>query len=177
MNEVVNKKEHVFQKEIIPQMDALYSFGYWLTHNEEEAKDLVQESMLKAYRYLDYYEEGTNAKSWLFRIAKNNFLNDQLKSKRTPDLVDVEDVRVKVGTEFEKYQVHSYDFGLSDEVVGALNCLPSNLKTVFLLKYLNDFKYHEIAEMFDIPMGTVKIWLHRAKNMMKTNIGNYKSVA
>lgn len=170
MAQLFTNKEELFQKEITPHINSLYSFSFWLTHNEEEAKDLMQDSLLKAYKYLHYYEEGTNAKSWLFRIVKNNFLNNVTKQKRVPDLVDISDLKVNLGSSFENYQIHNHDYGLSDEVVKALNALPTNLKTVFLLKYLNDFKYHEIAEMFDIPIGTVKIWLHRAKNLMKALI-------
>ena len=170
MSKIETNKEHVFEREIAPHMDALFSFSFWLTHDKEDAQDLMQDSLLKAFKYMNYYEEGTNAKSWLFRIVKNNFLNNKVKEKRIPELVDVAEVRANLGGELAHYQVHNYDYGLSDDVVHALNSLPSNLKTVFLLKYLNDFKYHEIAEMFDIPLGTVKIWLHRAKNLMKATI-------
>ncbi len=164
-------KGESFDKEILTHVNSLYTFGYWLTHDADDAKDLMQETLIKAYKYYSYYEEGTNAKSWLFRIMKNNFLNDKQKKSRVPQLIDVDDMRITLGSsEFNDSLAKETVTGFSDEVVGALNSIPENLKTVFLLKYLHEFKYHEIAEMFNMPIGTVKIWLHRAKKLLKLKI-------
>lgn len=164
-------KDEAFEREIVPHVHSLYTFGYWLTHNDDDAKDLMQDTLIKAYKYFSYYEEGTNAKSWLFRIMKNNFLNNKQKQARTPQLVDVEDVRINFGsTQFNESLLKIDGAGFGDEVVEALNSIPENLKTVFLLKYLHEFKYHEIAELYHMPIGTVKIWLHRAKKLLKLKI-------
>ena len=69
-------KDKVFEEEFLPQIDALYNFAYHLTYSEEDANDLVQEAYMKAYRFINNYEVGTNAKAWLFRILKNAFINE-----------------------------------------------------------------------------------------------------
>ena len=78
MKEEQNKKEKdvLFEKEFLPHADALYTFAFHLTYNEEDANDLVQDTFFKAYRFIDSYERGTNAKAWLFKILKNSFINE-----------------------------------------------------------------------------------------------------
>ena len=90
-----NKKrlhDSIFEEEFLPQIDALYNFAYHLCYNEEDANDLVQETYLKAYRFIDKYDEGTNAKAWLFKILKNAFINQYRKRSKQPTRVDYEEV-------------------------------------------------------------------------------------
>ncbi len=160
-------------------MDALYNFAFHLTFNEDDANDLVQETFMKAYRFIDSYQEGTNAKAWLFKILKNAFINDYRKKTRQPTRVDYE--------EFSGYQEADDDspteyvdlrqevFGglIGDEVTKALNELPVDFKTVILLCDVEDFSYEEIAAIVDIPIGTVRSRLHRARNILKEKLRNY----
>ena len=85
-------KDKVFEEEFLPQIDALYNFAYHLTYSEEDANDLVQEAYMKAYRFINNYEVGTNAKAWLFRILKNAFINDYRKKNKQPTKVDYEEI-------------------------------------------------------------------------------------
>jgi RNA polymerase sigma-70 factor (ECF subfamily) len=90
--DIVRKhNEEFFEKEFMPHLDALYNFAYHLTFNEEDANDLVQDTFLKAFRFLDSYERGTNAKAWLFKILKNSFINEYRRKVRQPGEVDYED--------------------------------------------------------------------------------------
>ena len=82
----------VFEEELMPQIDALYNFAYHLTYNEEDANDLVQETYLKAYKYVDKYIQGTNPKAWLFKILKNGFINQYRKKSKRPTQIDYEDL-------------------------------------------------------------------------------------
>ena len=173
MDTLIEKKQATsgtYEEVVLGHVDALYSFGYWLTNDADEAKDLLQETLLKAFRYFSYYEQGTNAKSWLFRIMKNNFLNDVSKKSRTPDFVDIEEAYFQLPSEASYTSLKIDELGFSDDVVLALNSISSNLKTVFLLKYIHGFRYHEIASMFQMPIGTVKIWLHQAKKQLKAHL-------
>ena len=78
------RRERIFDGEFMPQIDALYTFAYHLTYNEDDANDLVQDTYLKAYRFIDNYIEGTNAKAWLFKILKNAFINQYRKRTKQP---------------------------------------------------------------------------------------------
>jgi len=173
------RRDSVFERELMPHLDTLYNFGYHLTYNEEDARDLVQEAYLKAYRFLDSYQEGTNAKAWLFRILKNAFINEYRKKSRQPTRVDYED--------FTHYQ-EGDDRGFSnvvdlrqeifqglmgDEVTAALNSLPVDFRTVVLLCDVEGFTYEEISHIVDIPIGTVRSRLHRARNMLKDQLKAY----
>ena len=84
--------DKIFEEEFLPQIDALYTFAYHLTYNEDDANDLVQETYLKGYRFIDKYIEGTNAKAWLFKILKNAFINQYRKKSKQPTKVDFEEI-------------------------------------------------------------------------------------
>lgn len=85
-------KTQLFEAEFMPHLDVLYNFAYKLTLNEDDAKDLLQDTSMKAYRFIKSFEEGTNAKAWLFRILKNSFINDYRKKSKAPGMVDYQDV-------------------------------------------------------------------------------------
>ena len=128
-----------FEKEFLPHLEALHSFAFHLCYNEEDADDLVQETFLKAFRFIDKFEEGTNAKAWLFKILKNAYINQYRKDSKRPARVDYEDVAVY--SEDEDGQVSSYydlredvfEKMMGDEVSTALNLLPEESDGHFAL--------------------------------------------
>lgn len=171
--------EQIFEEELLPQIDSLYNFAYHLTHNEEDANDLVQETYLKAFRFIEKYEEGTNPKAWLFRILKNAFINDYRKAVREPNKVNYEDY-VAFHDEEDTPLASTVDLRtdlfqkmMGDEVTFALNALPEDFRTVIVLCDLEGFSYDEIAKILDIPVGTVRSRLHRARNLLKEKLKNY----
>ena len=91
-NKDTARLEKIFEAEFMPQIDALYTFAFHLTLNEEDANDLVQETYLKAFRFIDKYHEGTNAKAWLFKILKNAFINQYRRKSKQPTRVDYEEI-------------------------------------------------------------------------------------
>lgn len=172
-------KDELFEREFYPLIDALYNFAYHLTYNEEDANDLVQDTFLKAYRFAESYEEGTNAKAWLFKILKNGFINEYRRKAKQPARVDYENVIAyqdaeegrsvgRVDTRKEVFQ----DM-LGDEVTKAINSLPVDFRTVILLCDIEGFTYEEIAKIIDIPIGTVRSRLHRAREMLKAMLKEY----
>jgi len=174
----MNKKEKdkLFEKEFLPQVDALYTFAYHLTYDETYSNDLVQDTYLNAYRFIDKYIEGTNAKAWLFKILKNIFINQYRKKSKEPVKVNFDDLFEK--KEWTKTSLSSKDYYLNlmgDEVTLALNALPMDFRTVILLCDLEDFSYEEISKILEIPIGTVRSRLHRARNMLKKMLKNYGS--
>lgn len=173
------ENNRIFQKEFMLHAEALYNFGYHLTFNEDDAKDLVQETFLKAYRFINSYIEGTNAKAWLFKIMKNAFINDYRKKSKRPTKVDYEEVVTYQNSDSSSYVQYIdlrheiFQGMLGDEVAYALNSLPVDFKTVVLLCDIEGFTYEEMAKIIDIPIGTVRSRLHRARNMLKDKLKAY----
>lgn len=176
------RKEHnrIFEQEFLPQIDALYNFAFHLTYNEDDANDLVQETYLKAFRFIEKYIEGTNAKAWLFKILKNAFINQYRRKAKQPTKVDFEDiVSYHEGEDNSKLsgfldlRQEIFQGMMGDEVTGAINALPVDFRTVILLCDVEGFTYEEISKIVDIPIGTVRSRLHRARNMLKEKLRSY----
>ncbi|MDX1939924.1 MAG: sigma-70 family RNA polymerase sigma factor [Saprospiraceae bacterium] len=172
--------ERVFEEEFLPQIDALYTFAYHLTYNEEDANDLVQETYMKAFRFIDKYKEGTNAKAWLFKILKNAFINQYRRRTKQPTQVDYEDITsYQEGDEdsnisgYADLREEMFQTMMGDEVTNAINALPVDFRVVILLCDIEGFTYEEISKILDIPIGTVRSRLHRARNMLKDKLREY----
>lgn len=175
------EKQRIFEEEFMPHIDSMYNFAYRLTFDEDDAKDLVQDTYLKAYRFITSFQAGTNAKAWLFRILKNSFINDFRKKSKQPAKVDYQDVEnfynsdevdEKITTDL---RVDTVQDMIGDEVSTALNSLDVDFRTVIILCDLEGFTYEEMAKILDIPIGTVRSRLHRARNLLKDKLRNYAS--
>ncbi|MBK7879388.1 MAG: sigma-70 family RNA polymerase sigma factor [Saprospiraceae bacterium] len=168
-----------FELEFLPHIEALNTFAFHLTYNEENAADLVQETYLKAFKFIDKYEEGTNAKAWLFKILKNAYINDYRKKNKRPIQVDYEEVSgyhdgddAPLASYFDLRE-ELFDHMMGDEVTAAMNSLPEDFRTVILLCDIEDFSYEEISKIIDVPIGTVRSRLFRARNMLKEKLNTY----
>src|SRR6476620_6278515 len=173
------EKDRRFEKEFMPLIGSLYNFAYRLTLDEDDANDLVQETYMKAYRFFDSYEQGTNAKAWLFRILKNSFINDFRKKSKQPSKVDYQevesfynsdDVDENITTDLRAESIQDM---IGDEVATALNSLAVDFRTIIILCDLEGFTYEEMAKILDIPIGTVRSRLHRARNLLKDKLKKY----
>lgn len=169
---------NIFDSEFEPLMDVICSFAYRLTGDRVQANDLVQETFLKAWRFIDRYTEGTNAKAWLFRICRNAFINDYRVTRNLPFKVDYGDL-VKYHNEDDpvapRFTYLHEEMGnklMGDEVTLAINALTPAFRTVVLLD-LEDFTYEEIAAILEIPIGTVRSRLHRARNVLAEKLREY----
>lgn len=173
------EKQKVFEEELFPHIDALNTFAFHLTYDNEKAKDLVQETYLKAYRFIERYKRGTNAKAWLFKILKNAYINNYRKQSKEPQRVDLEDFIGYHDTD-EESNIQYFDLReelfhdmMGDEVTEAINSLPVDFRTVILLCDIEDFSYEEIAQIVNIPVGTVRSRLYRARNLLKEKLKEY----
>lgn len=175
-------KEHydkVFEEELLPHADALKTFAYHLTYIEEDANDLVQDTYFKAYRFIDKYESGTNPKAWLFKILKNGYINEYRKKAKRPTKVDFEDIVAYHDSEDDRITGYNdlrediFQNMMGDEVTMAINALPLDFRTVILLCDIEDFTYEEISKIIDVPIGTVRSRLFRARNMLKEKLRTY----
>ena len=174
-----SQKAKVFDEEFMPHIDSMYNFAYRLTFDEDDSKDLVQETYLKAYRFIDSFQEGTNAKAWLFRILKNSFINEFRKKSKEPAKVDYQEVESYYNSEdvdksfTPDLRVDALNRMMGDEVSIALNSLDVDFRTVIILCDLEGFKYDEMAKILDIPIGTVRSRLHRARNLLRQKLDAY----
>jgi RNA polymerase sigma-70 factor (ECF subfamily) len=168
-----------FEKEALPHMDALYNFALRMAGDSDDANDLVQDTYLKAFRFFDKFEKGTNCKAWLFRIMKNTYINTYRKKTKEPDKVDYEEVEnfyenVKPSsTDSAHLEKEIYDNLLDDEISTAIASLPDDFKTVIILSDIEGFTYDEIADFIDCPVGTVRSRLHRARKMLFAKLHKY----
>lgn len=174
-----SKKVQVFENEFMPHIDSMYNFAYKLTFDEDEAKDLVQDTYMKAFRFINSFLEGTNAKAWLYRILKNSFINDYRKKSKQPSKVDYQEVEQYYNSEDTissatvDLRVESTKDMIGDEITNALNSLAVDFRTVIILCDLEGFTYEEMAKILDIPIGTVRSRLHRARNLMREKLNTY----
>lgn len=174
-----SKYDRIFEEELLPHVNALQTFAYHLTYNQEDADDLVQETYMKAYRFIDKYDEGTNAKAWLFKILKNAYINEYRKRVKQPTKVDYEEIVAYHDTDDDHITGYSdlreeiFLNMMGDEVTSAINSLPIDFRTVILLCDIEGFTYEEIASIIDVPIGTVRSRLFRARNLLKEKLTAY----
>ncbi len=172
-------KLSIFNQEFMPHINSMYNFAYRLTLDSDDAKDLLQDTYLKAFRFIDSFQKGTNAKAWLFRILKNSFINDYRKKSKEPSKVDYQEVETFYNSEDVDRQitpdlrVEALQDMIGDEISIALNSLDVDFRTVIILCDLEGFKYEEMAKILDIPIGTVRSRLHRARNLLKEKLSEY----
>ena len=173
------QKQADFEKEMIPHLDSLYNFAIRLTSDPIDAEDLVQDTIVKAFRFFGSYEKGTNAKAWLFRILKNSYINNYRKKSKQPQQVDYDEV----STYYENIRSEQSDTTdmedilyrdmLDDQITRPLQRLPEDFRTVVLLCDVEGFTYEEIANMLDVPIGTIRSRLHRGRNLLRVELEEY----
>ena len=173
------QKQGEFEQEMLPHLDALYNFALRLATDPSDAEDLVQDTMVKAYRFFSSYERGTNAKAWLFRILKNSFINRYRRTSKQPGKVDFDEISSYYETVRSEYSNTTdmeelmYRQLLDDDVTRALERLPEDFRTVVLLCDIENFTYEEIANMLDVPIGTIRSRLHRGRNLLRNTLLEY----
>ena len=172
-----------FAEQAMPLMGSLYSGALRMTRNPADAEDLVQETYLKAYRAFGSFQEGTNLKAWLYRILTNTFINTYRAKKRRPDESDLDEVEdlylyrrlggleaAEVGRSAEDELL---DHVTDAEVKEAIESLPEQFRVAVLLADVEGFSYKEIAEILDIPIGTVMSRLHRGRKGLQKRLYEY----
>ncbi|TAE11066.1 MAG: sigma-70 family RNA polymerase sigma factor [Bacteroidetes bacterium] len=173
------EKTRIFQRDFEPLLTSAYNFAFRLTLDEDDAKDLVQDSYLRVFRFMDSYKVGTNAKAWLFRIVKNTFINEYRRKTKEPNKIDYQDLEQTYNAEEAEnkpttdLRVDVLQGKIGDEVANALNSLAVDFRTVIVLCDLEGFTYEEMAKILDIPIGTVRSRLHRARYILKEKLTEY----
>lgn len=181
MSEVFDsqRSQQEFETVALDYFDALYHTALRLTHNPSEAEDLVQETFMKAYRFLHRFEPGTNMKAWLFTILRNTYINVYRKASRHQQ-VDFEQVvplyaAPERSPEWSSRQSveEMLRHVVQDDVKRALDELPEEYRMVVLLADLEDFSYKEIASIVGCPVGTVMSRLFRGRRLLRKNLADF----
>jgi RNA polymerase sigma-70 factor (ECF subfamily) len=168
-----------FQEEAMPLLDSLYAGALRMTRNPADAEDLVQDTLLRAYRAFHRFEPGTNLKAWLFRIMTNAYINTYRKKQREPLKVSQDEVE-----DFDLYrELKDHDPALSQtpetivldslvdsDITEAIDDLPEQFRLAVVLSDVEDFSYAEIAEIMDVPLGTVMSRLHRGRKALQKRL-------
>ncbi len=172
-------KKMEFEELAVPQMNNLYIYALHLTKNKEAAKDVLQETYLKAYRFWDKFEQGTNLRAWLCRIMRNSFINQYRKTKREPQTSEFNEAFHVV----EDHDEHVPDIDMapdyipegsfSDDVLDGLASLPKKYKVVVILTDIQGYSYEEVAKLIHCPVGTVRSRLHRGRMMLGEYLKDY----
>src|SRR5512141_425664 len=170
-----------FQELAMKHLDPLYSAALRLTKNDRDAEDLVQDTFLRAYRFFDKFERGTNIKAWLFKILTNTFINRYRRSVKERSIVEGSE-RDAVHERFISREASDYaanpeqfffDRLLSDDVLRAIDSLPIDFRLVVILADLQEFSYKEVAEILECPVGTVMSRLFRGRTLLQKTLREY----
>jgi len=179
VSKALHKRQKEFEAEAYPHKNILFNFALRTTGDKDDAHDLLQETFMKAFRFWDKYEKGTNIRAWLFRIMKNSYINRYRKETREPGMVDYDDVENFYdlirddSTDSNNLQKRMYSNMLSDEVIEALQSLPEDFRTVVILCDIEELTYDEISEFLNCPIGTVRSRLHRGRKMLQEKLHDY----
>ena len=170
------KQRDSFDQIALPHLDSLYGAAYRLTRNPRDAEDLVQDAMLRAYRFWDSFQEDSNCKAWLFKILTNTFINTYQKTKRSREILSAAMVEQEAtdGVLVQEQGIAQrdprgvlLDKTMSQEVAEALAAIPPEFRTAVVLCDVEGFSYKEIADIMECPVGTVMSRLYRGRRLLK----------
>jgi RNA polymerase sigma-70 factor (ECF subfamily) len=173
--QAVRERRSEFERQALVHADSLYGAAYRLTRNPRDAEDLVQDALLRAYRFWDSFEQDSNCKAWLLRIVTNTFINEYQRKKRSREVLDAATAEqestdgVLVHADANDKQSPEkalLDRSVSDDVQRALEALPDDFRTAVVLCDVNGLSYKEIAEIMACPVGTVMSRLFRGRKLL-----------
>lgn len=163
-----------FEETAIKHIDSIYRFALYMAENENDARDLVQDTYLRAYKFFDKFEEGTNCKAWLLKILKNTFINSVRRDKKLPQLVhlpDMEEQGMELSVDSEPIDISGELF--DDDITAAIEALPAVYKTIVLLADVEGLSYKEVSDLVGCPIGTVMSRLCRGRRLLRKKLQSY----
>jgi RNA polymerase sigma-70 factor, ECF subfamily len=175
-------KRAEFERQALVHVDALYGAAYRLTRNPRDAEDLVQDSLLRAYRFWDSFEQDSNCKAWLLRIVTNTFINEYQRKKRSREVLDAATAEQEAtdgvlvhaeATVRQNPERTLLERSVSDDVQRALEALPDDFRTAVVLCDVQGLSYKEIAEIMQTPVGTVMSRLFRGRKLLATALREF----
>ncbi|MBS1121823.1 MAG: polymerase, sigma-24 subunit, subfamily [Deltaproteobacteria bacterium] len=180
--QAVREKRSEFERQAMVHMDALYGAAYRLTRNARDAEDLVQDALLRAYRFWDSFEQDSNCKAWLLRIVTNTFINEYQRKKRSREVLDAataeqgatDGVLVHADATVRQSPERALlERSVSDDVQRALEALPDDFRTAVVLCDVQGLSYKEIADIMQTPVGTVMSRLFRGRKLLAAELRDF----
>src|SRR5512146_2809169 len=172
-----SEKRELFEREALPHVDALYSAALRLSRNPDDARDLLQETVLRAYRFFHQYKPGTTCRAWLLTILYNNLRNGYRGADHEQVSLTFEDFERAIENSSARADQASSNpemlisqSVLDHEVTAALEALPTDFRAVLMLVDVQELNYQEVAQVLGIPIGTVKSRVSRARQMMRLSL-------
>ncbi len=180
--QAVRPKRTEFERQALAHVDALFGAAYRLTRNPRDAEDLVQDALLRAYRFWGSFQQDSNCKAWLLRIVTNTFINEYQRKKRSREVLDAASAEQEAT---DGVLVHAAAFdkqsperallqqSVSDDVQRALEQLPDDFRTAVILCDMQGLSYKEIAEIMQCPVGTVMSRLFRGRKLLAAGLREF----
>lgn len=179
MVETEEEKKRDFQELLDPELASLFRTALRMTRNREDAEDLVQETVTKAFAAFDRFEKGTNFRAWIFRILTNTFINNYYRVRDRRNLPSLEEMEeesffqpVAEGITPEEALLNTLT---KDDIIEAIEALPVEFRAVVVLVLVEGFSYKEAAEILDIPIGTVMSRLWRGRKLLQKSLWEYST--
>lgn len=173
------ERKESFQALLIPELGALFRTALRMTRNREDAEDLMQETITKAFAAFGRFEEGTNFRAWIFKILTNTFINNYYRvreKQKLPSLDEMEeDVAFQPVFEGATPEEALLNTLTREDIIRAIECIPLEFRTVVVLTLVEGFSYKETAEILDIPIGTVMSRLHRGRKLLQKSLWEYSN--
>ena len=175
------EQRRIFEQEALPHLNALYTAALRLTRNETDARDLLQETALRAYRFFHLFTPGTNCRAWLLTILHNNFRNGWRRAAREPIATSPEEYERELesgrtrGWETDPESIFTARM-IGGEIGVALDALPEDFRTVLLLIDVHELNYNEAAQVIGVPIGTIKSRVSRGRAMMRYTLSRLARV-
>ena len=173
---IADTRANTFEIEALPHLDAVFRFATMLSGDPVHAEDLVQETMLRAFRSWHRFRSGTNARAWLFTILRNVFISDYRRNRRKDravDLSEVEEITFVEPMEDKDPEARLLHSLIDDEVLQCIAKLPDVYRATLLLSDVEGLSYEEVAKVLDLPLGTVKSRLFRARQILQRQLHDY----
>jgi len=175
----IESREESFDSAVLSNLPFLRNTAFKLTRHVEDGEDLLQETLMRAYRFFDHYEPGTHPKAWLYRIMKNTYINSYRKSQREPQAKDGEDVELFSGGAsldgchlmLDPQRAYS-NKDLLEKIDAALSKLPGEFREAVILCLVDGYSYKEVADRMGCPIGTIMSRIHRARKLIQKELGD-----
>lgn len=164
-----SEKSKLFEQTVMPHLDAAYNLARWLAGNDHDAQDVAQEASLRAFRFFGSFR-GENPRAWLLSIVRNTFYTWLRKNRPQEKLVDIDDEILEIEDASANTETASLPFGDAEAVRGAIAELPVEFREIVILREMEGLSYKEIAEVAELPIGTVMSRLARARKLLQKNL-------
>ncbi len=179
MTKTKEEQKRIFQELIAPELPALFRTALRMTRNREDAEDLVQEAITKAFAAFERFEEGTNFRAWIFKILTNTFINNYYRLRDRQKLPSLEEIEEETSFQPPFEGVTPEEALLNtltrEDILRAIESLPLEFRAVVVLTLVEGFSYKETAEVLDIPIGTVMSRLHRGRKLLQKLLWEYST--